>query len=549
MGKKKRNNTKELQMALESKIPNIGDLYSKLESFGEFYTHLERTLFQTLFEAESVDQELRKNLKAQFMREHNIQGRIYNALWVNTKGKLDSYKELLKLNESQTKVKIRDLKSKIKKLEKEIKDRKRKHGKGFIELKPHEVLERETKASKLRKKLNRLENKTSREGYTFGSRSFEKKQYTDEKYVQDHGLWLQEWRRKRNHHFYLLGSKDEPNQNQHCQYKLQDDGLELLQITLPYCLESFLGKHLEVPVKFNSHSDKKNERYYSYFKEALQQGVALSYNFVKRENGNWYVLVSFSLEKEVKDYHQGYIGVDLNYDLVATASCNHQGNYLGFKEYSYESEGKTTDQIRNELSLIVKDIVARAKVSGFGIVIENLDFTKLKQKSRGKKTNRKLNLIQYSIFRQLLESRCLKQGVKLKIVNPAYSSIIGRNKYSKKFGIGVHSSAAFVLARRGFRFKEKLPNQMIEVLHRGEAPKSEGTFLRALRFRHHWSAWAFLSKNLEKCLKRVLKGTRGDSVNTGSRGGACSEVVKGIDLNYLRSRFNPQKKSFLERCL
>lgn len=542
MGKKK-NNTKDLPMTLESNIPNIGDLYSKLESFGEFYTHLERTLFQTLFEAEALNQELRKNLKAQFMREYGIQGRIFNALWVNAKGKLDSYKELLKFNESQTKSKIKDLKSKVNKLEKEIKDRKRKHGKGFIELKPHEVFERESKVSRLKKKLNRLENKTSREGYTFGSYSLERKQYTDPKYIQNHELWLSEWRRKRNHHFYLLGSKDEPNKNQHCQYKLQDDGLELLQITLPYCLETFLGKHLEVPVKFNSYSDKKNERYYSYFKEALQQGVAFSYNFVKRENGNWYVLVSFSLKKEVKDFHQGYIGVDLNYDLVATSSCNHQGNYLGFKEYSYESEGKTTDQIRNELSLIVKDIVTRAKNSGFGIVIENLDFTKLKQKSRVKKTNRKLNLIQHSIFRQLLESRCLKQGIKLKIVNPSYSSIIGRNKYSKKFGIGVHSSAAFVLARRGFRFKEKLPNQMIGVLRRGEAPKSEGTFLRALRFRHHWSSWAFLSKNLEECLKRINYKIREDSVDTGGI------LPEGIDMNYLRTRFNPEKKSFLLRYL
>jgi len=530
---------KELTLTLESKIPDLGDIYSKLESFGEFYSHLERTLFQILFEASSVNAELRKNLKAQFMREHNIQGRIFNALWVQAKGKLDSYNQLLRLESSKRNTRIKDLKSKIKKVEKEVKDRKRKHGKGFIELKTHEVLERETKLSHWRKKLNRLENKTSREGYTFGSHSFFKKQFTDEKFIQDHKLWLVEWRRKRNHYFYLLGSKDEPNKNQHCQYKLQDSGLELLQITLPYCMENPIGRYIEVPVKFNSYSDKKNERYYSYFKEALEQGVALSYKFFKRENGFWYTQVSFTLEKEVKDFHQGYIGVDLNYDLVATASCNHQGNYLGFKEYSYESEGKTTDQIRNELSLIVKDIVQRTKASGFGIVIENLDFTKLKQKSRGKKTNRKLNLIQYSIFRQLLESRCLKQGVKLKIVNPAYTSIIGRNKYSKRFGIGVHSSAAFVLARRGFRFKEKLPNQMIGILRRGEDEKFERTF----RFRHHWSAWAFLHKNLEKCLKRVLKRTRGDSVDTG-------EIIpEGINMNYLRSRFNPEKKSFLLRYL
>jgi len=536
--------TKDLTLTIESKIPDIGNLYSKLESYSGFYTHLERTLFQFLKTVPKVNAELRKNLKAEFTSKYKIQGRIFNALWVQAKGKLDSFKEIKKREASQLKSKIKVLKSKIKKVSKEVTEGKRKHGRGFIELKSHEIKIRKQKLHWWNLKLNKLENLNTDENFTFGGFSFFLKQFTDPKYIQDHELWLQEWRRRRNNYFYFLGSKDEPNQNQHCQY-FKNEELETLRITFPYCLESKLGKHLEVPVKFESYFDKKNERYYSYFKEALDQGVALSYKFLKRENGFWYTQVSFSLPKEIKDFHQGYIGIDVNYNLIATAECDPKGNWVGFKNYYLDSEELTTDQAKNELSLIVNDIVSRAKDSGKGIVREKLDFSDLKLKPKGKVTNRKLNSIQYSIFGQLLESRCLKSGVVLKSVNPAYTSTIGRNKYSKRFGVSVHTAAAFVIARRGFyRIKEKLPNQMIGVLRRGEA----NGFEKVLRFRHHWSAWSYLSNNLENCLKGVVK-TLGDSVNTRTSLGACSGAEERIDLNYLRSRFNPEKKSFLLRYL
>jgi len=163
----------------------------------------------------------------------------------------------------------------------------------------------------------------------------------------------------------------------------------------------------------------------------------------------------------------------------------------------------------------------------------------LKLKPRSKTTNRKLNLIQYSVFRVLLESRCLKQGVQLKLVNPAYTSVIGKYKYAKRYGINSHTSAALVIARRGFySAKERLPVQLTDILRRGEEQKFEKIF----RYRHHWSAWNYLSKNLEKCLKYVIM-IYGDSFNTGNN----FRITEGINMNYLTSRFNPEKKSFLLR--
>lgn len=528
----------DLTLTIESKITDLGELYSKLEEYGSFYNHLERTLFQKLAESPIVDSLLRKNLKAEFMADFKIQGRIFNALWVQVKAKLDSFGSIKRREEDKIKSKIKILKAKIKKLEKEIKDRKRKHGLGFVWLKHHEAQKRKQTLSWLKIKLDKLENFKISENFTFGSHSFFLKQYTDPKYINDHNLWKKEWKRRRNNHFYFLGSHDEPNQNQHCQYRC-NERLETLKLTLPYCFESKIGRYLEVPVKFSSESTEKNQRYYNYFKEAVKLGVALSYEFLQRENGFWYVFVTFALPKETHDFKTGYIGLDVNYNLIASADCDRSGNYTGFKNYRFDSESLDSNQSKDQLALIVKDLVTRAKASGKSIVIEDLDFTKLKLKPRNKKTNRKLNLIQYSTFRTLLKSRCLKNGVRLKIVNPAYSSIIGKNKYAKLLGVSTHTAAAFVLARRGsYKVKERLPNQMIGILHRGEAEKFE----RVFRYRHHWSHWAFLSKNLESCLKQVCK-TCGDSIDT--RG----IYPKGIDMNYLKTRFNPEKKSFLLRYL
>lgn len=538
--------SEDLTLTIESKIPDLGDLYSKLEEYGNFYNHLERTLFQKLSEASKVDSLLRKNLKAEFMRDFKIQGRIFNALWVQAKGKLDSFKAIKKREKDQLNSKIKSLKAKIKKTEKEVKEKKRKCGRGFTPLKPHKIIKRKQILSWLKIKLNKLENLKLNENFTFGSYSFFLKQYTDPKYVGDHGAWLKEWRRRRNHHFYFLGSHDEPNQNQHCQYNCDDQGLETLKLTLPYCFENKIGRYLKIPVKLDSSSNEKNLRYYNYFKEAVKSKVALSYEFLQRSNGNWYVFVTFTLPRDTYDFKNGYIGVDINYNLIASAECNRHGNYTGFKNYRFDSEDSDSNQNKDRQALIVKDLVSRAKTQGKSIVIEDLDFTKLKLKPRGKKANKKLNLIQYSIFRTLLHSKCLKEGIRLKIVNPAYSSVIGRYKYAKRFGVSTHTAASFVLARRGFyKIKEKLPNQMIGILHRGEEEKFE----RVFRYRHHWSAWGFLSKNLEKCLKRVNKA-RGNSIDTGETYGDFIPVgFKGIDMNYLRSRFNPEKKSFLFRYL
>lgn len=83
-------------------------------------------------------------------------------------------------------------------------------------------------------------------------------------------------------------------------------------------------------------------------------------------------------------------------------------------------------------------------------------------------TDRRLNRFVHSFaktkMQKALISRGVKFGFKIKMVNPAYTSVIGRFKYSKMYGLSVHEAASFVIGRRGVHFEEKLPKEVLKQL-------------------------------------------------------------------------------------
>ena len=55
----------------------------------------------------------------------------------------------------------------------------------------------------------------------------------------------------------------------------------------------------------------------------------------------------------------------------------------------------------------------------------------------------------------------MRLGFRVKKVNPAYTSVIGRFKYMKKYGLSVHESAALVIGRRGLGYRERVPKELV----------------------------------------------------------------------------------------
>ena len=88
------------------------------------------------------------------------------------------------------------------------------------------------------------------------------------------------------------------------------------------------------------------------------------------------------------------------------------------------------------------------------LTLENLTF--YKQFGSNKKFNRiKANFV-HKKFIQTIKAQAIKQKITIKSINPAYTSILGKIKYQRCYGLNAHQAAALVIARRGLGLNEKL---------------------------------------------------------------------------------------------
>lgn len=126
-----------------------------------------------------------------------------------------------------------------------------------------------------------------------------------------------------------------------------------------------------------------------------------------------------------------------------------------------------------------------------------------------------------------LKSRAVKIGVLIEQVNPAYTSLIGRVKFAKRYGLSIHQAAALAIGRRYLHFSEKPPSSLKEI------PDGKGDHVTLSlparnRGRHVWSLWSQLSKKLRAALAahfRTAKGRSKSSHMPAFETGSISEVV------------------------
>ena len=103
-----------------------------------------------------------------------------------------------------------------------------------------------------------------------------------------------------------------------------------------------------------------------------------------------------------------------------------------------------------------------------------------------------------------LVSRAYREGVDMDRVNPAYTSVIGRTKFSGQYGLSVHHGAAVAIARRYFRFSERLPRVRLWDDRAGRValrlPEDNG--------KHVWTRWAILRGKLATALAERPKRSK-----------------------------------------
>ena len=114
-------------------------------------------------------------------------------------------------------------------------------------------------------------------------------------------------------------------------------------------------------------------------------------------------------------------------------------------------QDKSTNQTEDILGKAIAQIVRISQKHQVPIAIEDLDFTQKKAalSELSTKSARMLSNFAYSKFTQMIENRCIRQGIQLLKVEAAYSSVIGVTKYMAVYGLNSGCAAALVIARRG----------------------------------------------------------------------------------------------------
>jgi IS605 OrfB family transposase len=145
----------------------------------------------------------------------------------------------------------------------------------------------------------------------------------------------------------------------------------------------------------------------------------------------------------------------MNYDFVSLSNVDAYGNLSSYREISFRNmhsyrTNKQADYISYKMDKVVNYCVNKKK----GLVVEDLSFEQ--EFFYGKKHNRKLSTFRTSAI-SLLERKCIKRGIAIKKVHPAYTSLIGKYNYSRLYNLSTPGLVSYVIARKGLEFKEELP--------------------------------------------------------------------------------------------
>jgi IS605 OrfB family transposase len=192
---------------------------------------------------------------------------------------------------------------------------------------------------------------------------------------------------------------------------------------------------------------------------------------LKTKNGKTYAFISIDEKhppiKIKRD--SGIIGIDVNaYPFhLALAFTNKDGNLEKYQSISLNELLEVNSEKRQYLEWqIAHEIIKIAKEENKAIAIENLE--KLPKGKRGDgfaKLRRRLQKWSYKRLLEKIEVLAKRNGIEVRKVNPAYTSVIGKLKYSPQYNIDKDIAGAYVIARRGLGYKEKLPKNYKELLN------------------------------------------------------------------------------------
>lgn len=480
---------KNQSVTIQTRLPQdiSAEITAVLDAYAEFFSGCERK-FVAGIQKGSVPK------KNDFIREHGLTARQFNALRQSAEGKIQSQKSNLPNYIYQAEAKISALKAKIDKAKKSLNNLPADE---FLNVR--RVAQKENlwfKIKRWQEKIQRLNTRIQRlyeqidsdqPSICFGSRRlFNAQFFLEENGFANHAAWREAWLRSRSAQFFVLGSKDENGGNQGCTITRNADETYDLRLRMPNHLVPKFGVYVTISgIKFGYQKDvldqailenqARNQRS-SEFRQLKKQnqelkeaeflanfGQAISYRFARDEKRGWRVLATTNLSQApeiLTNISNGAIGIDLNQHHFSVVEIDRFGCAVSARDIVFRDYDTTSAQNRTQICEAAKSIVQQALDSKKPIILEQLSFKAKKAGLLGHKQNasynKMLSSLAYKMARDAILMQARKCGVEVIFVNPAFTSFIGKLKYSLQFNSD-HQAAALVIARRGIGRKDRLP--------------------------------------------------------------------------------------------
>ncbi len=479
----------------QARLSSYGEKETALEDCAALLSRVERTLLAEVSSGKKIG-----DCKSSYLTRFGITARQFNGCRAQLEGKIASQKELRSLH-------IKDLEDKLARLKEKIPKIKN----------PATAHQKKRRLTSLVHKLDRLlkDQETNTARLCFGSKKLFRAQFAlEENGYDSHEAWLQEWQRARNSAFFCLGSKDEAMGNQTCSVFLEEDGKWTLRLRLPDSLSQVHGKYLIIEgIEFSYGKEVIEAALQSNAQRArlaklkdpsyVQFGQSISYRFLKDAKG-WKIFLTTDLTQPLVVTKEGIgvIGVDLNADHLAVVETDRFGNPIQHRSIALVTYGKSKHQSLAVIGDAVAELVTWSMQTKKPIVLEKLDFARKKRdlsETNNPRYARMLSSFVYKTTNTYIQSRAFRFGVQVKEVHPAYTSLIGRVKFSTQYGLTIHEGAALAIARRSVGVSERLPLRLVKI---PDGKSSHLTLSLPARNRdeHVWKSWRQVQKELKVAL-------------------------------------------------
>ena len=427
---------------------NNEDVIAYFDEVKKQYNYILRKVYYIIRNNPKLNTDL---LNIELQNKCNISKRTAKSIIKTVQGRINSIKELKKIEVKQSQYRLERISKKLEKLTPMLLDLKLKAKENDIkDLVKYRNLK--TKVAFLKIRKDKLVNKIKSLNHQLETNKF-KITFGTKKLLKQN---LEEFLNERDNWMVFLGSKEETGCNQTFQLKyVPKINQFIMKVRKDFKYKDAKGEERYIYGKcfFNNHK--------KLLKEILQsKNSPLTYKIIQRNN-KYYLQCTFEINNynlSLTNNAQGVIGIDFNKGFVAISQTNKYGHLIGIDKMTYRfGSGNKT---KNDLLLMINRLTELAIHTGKDIVVEDLNFLKKRSKTmqgkskKGKKYNKMIHSLAYRMFLDRTEQICNKRNVGLIKVNPAWTSWIAKNKFCDKMKLNIHTGAAFVIARRGMNIKD-----------------------------------------------------------------------------------------------